>query len=199
MSSRPVLARLLDKWEQQILRPVLVTVLSTCILLVGSLAFKPIRLFLFPPEAIPDYPLYCTAEAYDLTDKLSSTLGVDFFIINRTGEEYNRQALEDFLRKHRPDEPNLSPVIDLNYYRSGKMYHDDRDKEFNADKGEVRVKITPEGTGLQIVPDLVKPRAVLKISIVVTGLPPLGKVTRATRGAVPFEDLDKYQEGCYSR
>lgn len=198
MSKRPVLARLLDNWEQQILRPVLVTILTTCVLFVGSLAFKPIRSFLFPPEAIPDYPLYCTAEAYVRTDQSPPALGVDFFIINRTGKEYSRQELEDFLREHRRDEPTHSPDISLKYSRAiGKVDRAYPDEEFNADKGDVKVIL--EGTTLRIVPDYVAPRAVLKISMVVADLPVLESVTRGTRGAVPFDDLDTYQRGCYSR
>ncbi len=193
-----VLARLFQNWVQQILRPVFITVLTTCILVVGSLVFKPIRSFLFPPEAIPDYPLYCTAEAYVRAGQSPRTLGVDFFVINRTGESYRREDLQAFLRAHRPDEPTVSPVIHLRYSRAiGKVDSFVFDREFNADKGEVQ--IVAEGTGLQIVVDYIEPRAVLKISIEIAGLPSLGSVTRATRGAVPFDDLETYERGCYSR
>jgi hypothetical protein len=125
-------------------------------------------------------------------------LGVDFFIINRTGKEYSRQELEDFLREHRRDEPTHSPDICLAYNRPiGKVDRAYPDEEFNADKGDVKVIL--KGTTLRIVPDYVAPRAVLKISMVVADLPVVESVTRGTRGAVPFDDLDTYQRGCYSR
>lgn len=198
MTGRNSLARLFDDWEHEILRPVVVAALTACALFLGSLAFKPIRLFLFPPQELGDYPLYCTAEQYVRTEGSEPPLGINFFIINRTGKEQTRGDLEDFLKKGIQGEAKLSPVVHLQYSRSvGKVERAYQDPDFNADKGEI--EILSNGAELQLVPKYIEPRAIMKISIVVVGLPTLSGVARSAKSTIPFHKLADYERACYSR
>ncbi len=196
-------AKLFQNWEQQILRPVLTSLLTALILFAGSLLFKPIRTFLFPSQEVKEYPLYCTAEPY--LEPSGKDLLVDFFIINRTNEEYSREKLDSILRSGSHDSDIvLSPDIRLKYSRRvdghpiGKVEEALLDKEFNLNKGELDIDRRDDLVSIKV--NRVAERAVMKVTIRVTGLPDLqnSAVTRMAKGLVPL-DFRRYQDGCYTR
>ena len=195
------LRRVFDNWEKEILRPVLVAVLTASVLFTFSMIFRPVRGFFFPSETT-EYPLYCTAETYVRDDSSGPTLVVDFFIINRTGDEVTRDKLQQGLMERNPDPgTTASPDIQLKYTRQiGTIGRVDLDQDFNAGKGELALKNS--GTDVRIVPTYFQPRAIMKVSIVVVDLPrsSLVGVTRTSQQALlDFPAIEDYQRACYSR
>jgi hypothetical protein len=196
-------AKLFQDWEQQILRPVLTTLLTALILFASSMLFKPVRAFLFPSPDVKEYPLYCTAEPY--LGPSGKDLLVDFFIINRTNDEYSREQLSSILQSgNRDPDVVLSPDISLKYSRRidgrpvGKVEEVLLDRDFNLNKGELAIDRRDDSVSIKI--NRVGERAVMKVTIRVTGLPDLenSAVTRMAKGLVPL-DFRRYQDGCYTR
>lgn len=184
-------------WQEKLLVPVLVNLTTASLLFATSLVFRPVRQWLFPPERTLEYPLICTAEPY-VTDS-GEKLTVDFFIINRTGEEYIREQLVQFLKTQNPDpQSSPSPDIRLNYYRKvGNIESATADTEFNDDKGDLRVSLDKVSNQIQIIVRKIQLRAVLKVNIVVAGLPDVRGVNRMTKQQIPFH-YEAYQDACYS-
>jgi hypothetical protein len=179
-------------WELQILRPILVTAMSAIVLFSGSLLFAPVRHFLFPSAERKDYPLLCTAEPIVENTTSGKRLVVDFYVINKTDEEQTVEKLDLFLRN-----PELSPTINLHYYREIGQFNPSADSNFNEDKADLEVK--REGQMVQIVPKRIGPRAVARVRIEVTELPGLEEITRADRASIPFDNLAVYERACYTR
>lgn len=194
---RPLVAWqcLTKDWEHQILRPILVSVITAVVLVSGSLVFTPVRRFLFASDARSDYPLLCTAEPVVENTPSGKRLVVDFYVINRTDDEQTDVKLRQFLEKLE----NTSPTISLHYYRKVGEINPFADNNFNEDKADLEVK--GEGPMVQIVPKRIGPRAIARVRIEVTGLPGPGldEITRAAHPSIPFDNLALYEQACYSR
>ena len=209
MNSEPIHKRLmralrkaLENWEQEVLRPILTTLLTAIILFTASLLFKPVRSFFFPSE-VKEYPLHCTAEPY--VDASREFLLVDFFIINHTNNEHTSDELNSFLETHNSNpDAHLSPDITLKYSRMlngrplGRFETVVVDDDFNRDKGELAVD--KKADQLSISVKRIASWAVMKVTIRVAGLPDLDSAhfSRMAKVKVPF-DFQEYQDGCYSR
>lgn len=195
-----MIGKLFEDWEQQILRPIVVTVLTAGILVAGSLAFSPIRHFFFPPADVDDYPLYCTAEAYPTKYQGEEALGVDFFLINLSGDEQSGDELQSILlESNRDSTVTPSTRITLEYNRSlGRVAAASyRDDAFNEGKGELEVETA--GNTIRIVPRHLAARAIIKVSIVIADVITVSGISRGAQAAVPFDDIATYQRGCYTR
>ncbi|HXD21528.1 MAG TPA: hypothetical protein VN654_31195 [Vicinamibacterales bacterium] len=191
MNARATVGRLFKNWEREIARPILVTLLTAMLLFVCSLAFRPVRSFLFPIDS--GYPLWCTAEAYAKT--ADPDLHVDVYVINRTDEAFTRDKLLERLDQR----AGASPDITSQFVRGeGTIATALPDSEFNRDKGSLSVM--HHDRTLTIGVDQIQPHAILKVTAVVTGLPerPGVEITRGMATAIPF-DMSPYQLACYSR
>ena len=195
--------KLFENWEQQILRPIINSLLTALLLLASSLLFKPVRTFLFPSPEVKEYPLDCTAEPY--LDPSGKLLLVDFFIVNRTGKEYSREDLENILRVNNPDPSTaLSPDIVLEYSNLvngrpiGSIEGVLEDADFNRDKGEIVLDHRADLVSLRI--NRIAERAVMTVTLRVAGLPDLQNsgVSRMAKNLVPV-DFRAYEAGCYTR
>ncbi len=195
----------LEDWNKWLLRPLVAKLLTGFVIFLISLAFAPVRHLLFPPSVIKEYPLICTAEPYVLDE--SGTLGVDLFIINRTGKEYSREDLFLFLESNKRDpESELSPDIELKYSRRadgdfiGRVENVHEDKEFNRGKGNLEYFFDEERNSIHVRLNEIKARAVMKVTIIVVELPDLDPkyITRMTKIAIPFDYRD-YEASCYTR
>jgi hypothetical protein len=187
-------------WQDKIVRPVLVNLTTAFLLFLASLSFAPVRSWLFPAETIRDYPLISTAEPS--VSKADNRLIVEFFVINRTDHPYTREELVRFLHSNNPDARSKpSPDIELAYWRKvGKIEDVFVDKEFNDQKGTLDVVFQPGSDRIVIKVVNIKARAVMKVSVVIVGLPEVGSasISRMAKDAVPllYED---YQDACYMR
>ncbi len=187
-------------WPEKIARPIFVSLSTALLIFLGSLSFAPVRAWLFPPERIGDYPLISTAEPH--VAKEGKKLIVDFFIINRTKDAYTREQLARLLQSRNTGSGSKpSPDIALKYWRKeGKIENVFLEQEFNDQKGQLDIAFQPGSDTVSIKIVDIAERAVMKVSIVIVGLPEIehGTVTRMTKSAVPllYED---YQDACYTR
>lgn len=192
-------------WPKTIGVPVVVNVTTALALFLAALMFKPVRHWLFPPETIAAYPLLCTAEPF--AEPGSDVLRVEFFIINRTRDEYSREDLVRFLATHNPDPgATLSPDIALTYWRLvdgrpvGRIGQPYLDKGFNYGKGEVSAVVNEKKNLVNISVGHINPRAIIKISIPIFDLPGLADmdIRRTNKAMIPLE-FHAYEQGCYGR
>lgn len=199
------MGKLFENWEQDVLRPIVINLATALLLFLAALGFTPIRSFLFPPDGLRDYPIYCVAEPYrNALDP--SKLNVDLFVINRTDKDYTVDDLATILATRFPGKnPPASPTIYLHYTREalgqkiGAVETVTYDADFNEDKGLIVPEIV--GNDVRIRIDHIKKRAVAKVTIVVAGLPNLegnAPVLRTAKSLVPF-DIEKYQIACHDR
>jgi hypothetical protein len=186
-------ATFLKEWRDE-LPGVAATLTSAAIVFLVSLAFKPVRSWLFPSDVINAYPVICTAEP-----RISGkNLIVEFFVINQTGEEYRDTKLSDFLKQHNRDgDSEPDPAITLPVRRDGATITDAYgDSDLNKDKGELLVTHTADRATIWI--RHIQPRAVLRVFVVVSGLPLSGDISRMAKSAVPVA-YEAYQDACYTR
>lgn len=192
--------KIFENWQKDLLSPVLVNISTAFILFLVALTFEPVRSMLFPSKEIEEYPLFCTAEAYK--DSSNEKLIVDYYVINRTGEEYTREKLSALLKTLNPEpDRSLSPDIELKYSRSvGQIDTAYADRNFNDIKGDLKVEIdrNQRTKVVMIRINSIAPRAILKATIVVSGLPGFEKleIHRTTEAAIPF-NISDYKKKCY--
>lgn len=188
-------------WEDKVLARIFVNITTGLIAFLVALAFSPVRAWLFSSN-IKEYPLLCTAEPYaDAEHK--GLLFVDFFIINKDGNEYSRQDLLSLLRNADSDTSvSRSPDIALHYSRSfGKIERVDMNDNFNESKGRVTAKVVdPMKNAISIKIEEISARAVIKITIIISGLPSITPegIKRVAKGVVPF-DIEQYHGRCYTQ
>jgi hypothetical protein len=196
---------LFENWEQQMLRPVLVSLCTALLLFTASLTFAPVRRFFFP-SVIQEYPLVCTVEPY--VSRSREKLLVDVFILNRTDDPRTREALQTFLRNNDPgSDKSLSPDILLTYRRFigptqvGEIEDAYPDKEFNDGKGELDVISRRDSVEIRV--KKIIGHALLKATVVVAGIPDLKDIAhtidRSTKDLFVPLAYKKYEEGCYQR
>jgi hypothetical protein len=170
-------------------------------LFLASLPFAPVRNFLFPPDGDPGYPVYCIAEPYRSPVEEPGKLRVDFFIINRTSEDLTHDDLEYRLRSGQvPPDDTRSPDVTLRLNRIvGWFEKPSTEDDFNHGKGELTVHIEKDKVRIGI--QYLKSRAIMKVTMVVAGLPEIetgGSVSRVDKGSLPFE-YEKFQMACHDR
>jgi hypothetical protein len=169
-----------------------------------ALTFRPVRAMLFPPEEIKEYPLICSAEAYK--DPNKAQLIVDFYVINRTGEELTGEKLHTLLETLNLDpHRNPSPDIELEYSRRvGEIVSAKEDRKFNDTKGRLIVEtyLDQEPKLVSVAVDYITPRALLKARIVISGLPELEnkdlEIHRSSMAAIPF-NVSEYMMNCFKQ
>ena len=187
-------------WPQNLLRPVVVNVLTAVILFFLAVSFKPLIFDLFRGPDIPEYPLICTAEPYRSASE--KEMKIDFFVINRTDESYTREDLISELKALNPEPDRaLSPDIELELTEEGEI-HATTDRDFNNGKGELRVLYDPEIRRITIAVDRIEPRAILKAIIRVSKLRFVSQhLTRGTKGEALriLTNYEQYQDSCYSK
>ncbi|MDI5889489.1 hypothetical protein [Halomonas rhizosphaerae] len=185
--------------------PITVNLLSAGLLFSASLLLEPVQNFVFPPEEIPDYPLFCTVEPW--LDRDRGTLVVDLFIINTTQNDYTHADLQRLLDTRKLDpKSSLSPDLVLTYWRKleetviGRVGEPDRYPVFNLGKGEVEVGVNEASNQVGIRVERISPRAVIKIGLLIHNLPDIETmaVQRTNKAIVPF-DFMPYEEHCYTR
>lgn len=188
--------KLFDDWQQNLLRPVLVSVLTAGILFTLAWPLKPLWLKLFEaPPKIREYPLFCTAEAYN--GKAPTELHIEVFIVNRTEEDYTRDRLAELLKVFKPEQPP-SPDLTFTLSRKGERVRIEtveNDLSFNDGKGELDYE--KEARRVRVRITRIESRAILRLNITVVDLPLLGQVTRSAKASVPFKE--RYDDGCYTR
>jgi hypothetical protein len=96
-----LLKAFLENWAQNILRPLVVNVLTAVILFFLAVSFKPLIFAFFRGSDIPEYPLICTAEPY--RGVVEKEMMIDFFVINRIGESRTREQLIVDLKALNPE------------------------------------------------------------------------------------------------
>ena len=187
-------------WPQNVLRPIVVNVLTAVILLFLAVSFKPLIFDLFRGPVIAEYPLICTAEPYKGANE--KEMKIDFFVINRTDDSYTREDLISKLKALNPEPDRaLSPDVKLDLAEEGEI-HVAADEDFNKGKGELRVLYDPEIRRITVAVDRIEARAILKVVIRVSKLRFVSRhLTRGTK-AEAFRILtnyDEYQDSCYSK
>jgi hypothetical protein len=170
--------------------------LTTAFLLfLASLAFEPVRQWLFPAKD-KSYPLFCTAEQE--ADMATGRMMVRFYIVNRTGEEFTDETLKERLAAiDRRTGGRSTPLVTLTRWRNeGRVESAQADRVFNGDKGEISVR--PVGSGVAIRVSHIMPRAILRVTIPVAGLPDLQPEPLSARAIIPLNVSD-YVDACYGR
>ncbi|MGM0914262.1 MAG: hypothetical protein ACQEXC_09535 [Pseudomonadota bacterium] len=185
--------------------PITVNLLSAGLLFMASLLLEPVRNFVFPPEVIPDYPLFCTVEPWLDPDR--EALVVDLFIINTTQNDYTHADLQRLLDTRKLDpKSSLSPDLVLSYWRKldetviGTVGKPDRYPVFNLGKGEVEVGVNEATNQVRIRLERISPRAVIKVGLPTHNPPDIETmaVQRTNKSIIPF-DFMPYEEHCYTR
>jgi hypothetical protein len=189
--------KLFEDWQTAIVRPVLVSVLTAGTIFALALVFKPqvYRLFVRPEVS---YPLFCTAEPHPGDGP--GRLHVEFFIVNRVDESFDRAKLLDLLRPQSPDPVHpLRPDIELQIAPdsparfvsvAGHERFNDRRKGLvvaEVEAGRVRLLVREIG-----------PRAVFWFTIVIEGLRHVeADMSPMARSTIPVRD-HAYLERCYA-
>jgi hypothetical protein len=195
-----LLKAFLENWAQNILRPLVVNVLTAVILFFLAVSFKPLIFAFFRGSDIPEYPLICTAEPY--RGVVEKEMMIDFFVINRIGESRTREQLIVDLKALNPEpDRTLSPDIELEVAKEVEI-HATADEDFNKGKGKLRVLYAPETQRITIIVDEIEPRAILKAVIRASKLPFVSQdLNRGAKGQALriLRNYQEYQDSCYSK
>jgi len=187
--------RLLKDWEKEIARPILVTSLTALLLFLCSLAFRPVRGFLFPVDE--GYPIWCAVEAY--ATETDDELSIDVWVINRSDDDQTGDELQERLGD-RLSGAAASPDLLLEFRRTqqGRIVRASEDGAFNRGKGRLAVDFADRAMTVRI--EEIGGWAILKATASVAdypGLPGLD-IPRGATVRVPF-DVSTYHTACYSR
>jgi len=180
-------------WRDQ-LPGVAASLTTAVILFAASLSFAPVRHWLFAQD-VATYPLICTA------DPVAGPNGrriVEFYIINRSRDNFSGEQLQQALDTAlRGSGSSASAAITLPLEdQAGRIERVVADEAFNRGKGELRARI--DGQSVRIDVGEIHGGAILRVLVVVAGLPDVGPVSRDAKLAVPFDYLGM-QESCYTR
>ncbi len=179
--------------RKTIVSPIMVNVITACILFFTVVAFKNDVLKLLGKwEGVEDYPIYCAVEPFPVpsNDSDKDEIHVDLFIINLKKQEFSHDTLKEELKKIiGPEEALLtSTAIKLQWKEGipGKIEDIRPDKVFNKKKGEVfGVPPVNDQTPWVIKINHIKEYGILKCTIVTSAT--TWSITRAARESVPFE------------
>lgn len=183
----------LAAWRDQ-LPGVAASLTTALILFAASLSFAPVRHWLFARD-VATYPLICTA------DPVAGPNGrriVEFYIINRSRDNFSGEQLQQALDTALTGSgATASATIRLPFDGTvGRIERVVADEAFNRGKGELVAAI--DGQSVRIRIGEIHGGAILRVFIVVAGLPDIGPIPRDAKIAVPFNYL-AMQESCYTR
>jgi hypothetical protein len=166
---------------------------TALILFLASLAFAPVRQWLVPSKD-RDYPLFCTAE--QVADLAGKRMLVRFYIVNRTDETLTDAKLGARLAEiDQRTGARSTAAITLKLWRDdGQIVGAGPDRDFNGDKGDLA--ILPIARGVAVTVRRIEPRAILRVTIPIAGLPDLQAEPLSARGVIPL-NIGDYAEACY--
>lgn len=179
---------LFSGWElkSEVLRPVIVNVLSAGALFLCAVALKnPLYDLFTAPPRVADWPLYCVLEPHP-SPSGTDPMVIDLFIVNVGGARYLASDLTDWGRKRSVEDRrdvSTSIEIDLKENARGEKILDVRpDDEFNLGKGIVTATPTGSGGWAAHVGRIEK-GVILKLVVMTTVTRPVS--TRASCGTLP--------------
>jgi hypothetical protein len=181
-----------------VLRPVLVSVLTACVLFLLASIFKPKIYELFaPPMRVKAYPLICYAEPVDIGEE--GKRRVEFYVVNLHGDEYTRDELNQMLRTLSPDDRPLSADVRLSMKGNGGTIDSAvSESAFNVGKGSVGVQRSDDARSVELRFERIAQRAIVRVDLYFSGLLDLGVTIRRTaKVMVPF-DYERLQDGCFA-
>ena len=158
--------------KREILRPLIVNVLSAGVLFLAAMGLKDHihKLFTSPPEQ-KDWPLVCILEPHVVE---TGPVTADLFIINIDRDNsYDQSRLADMARERSgSDREAISPLIELSMSSSASedSIADIRpDDAFNKGKGRASAKrLDPGGRRWVITVEEIKPSLILKLTVATT-------------------------------
>jgi hypothetical protein len=184
----------IEKWKAN-LPGVAASLTTASILFLASLAFAPVRSWLFPGKAA-NYPIFCTA------DPVAGEGGrriVEFYIVNHSDKGFSGAELQKTLDGALQG-TGLSgrAVIELPFDGvEGRIEKAYPDTAFNNGKGQLGVAASASGVRLTI--GQIDSASILRAIIVFADMPDLGPIPRDAKAlAIPFRLAD-LEEACYTR
>lgn len=191
------LRRAFNDWPVKMLQPIIVNLLTAFLLFSLAIMFKPLLSELIHGPVIDEYPIICAAEPYPGLAK--DELRTDFFIINREGKAFTRTDLEVILKNFTRDkDTSPSPDIILTV-RGAEPFEVIEDANFNRDKGHITFNSDETNRTIHIGIERIAPRAIIKYTVVVRGLPYISKeLSRMAKSSIHF-DHNRYLDGCYKK
>ena len=188
-------------WPERLIYPVIVNVTTAIFLFLLATAFRTEVQELFDvifdraKAQVSEYPLICIAEPYRV-DSSDTEMNIDFFVINNSGNTYDRDQLSAVLSTfNKEPSRSLSPDIVLKVDQPG-LFKVQRDIDFNAGKGVLVITENPQDREIKVVVKKVEAHAILKFTIIMTRMNFVSSmINRSTKVGVPIDD--SYLEGCY--
>jgi hypothetical protein len=131
---------LLRSWEvkQRIAIPVIANLSTALALFMVAYIMKPAIVRLFRTPGVAQYPLSCTAEAFN--ELGSERALVDVFLVNLADREVTAAELRRIVQESAPG-AGLSPGIRLTTGSRTRILSVTPDSVFNAGKGEVAIAV----------------------------------------------------------
>jgi hypothetical protein len=189
--------QIFDEWPKNLLRPVLISVLTAGALFGLAALFKPALHWLFTPPKNNRYPLVCFFEPYNNAGEAKQYY-VDLYIVNITADDVSREKLKENIPES--SERNLSPDLDLTMddKYSGNIESATVPEDFNKGKGDIEVKHDQRAATVTI--RSIKQRTFMKVTFLITNVSRVRSKTVISRDAqaawVPF-DFETLQDRCY--
>ena len=176
-------------YKKNIASPLIVNLLSALIIFLVAILLKDhIHRWLKSQPEVPEFPLFCLAEAYQSED---GKFG-DFFIINLNDDTYSYGDLKAFLQLNISDQdapkvPNIKIRWDSDFGED-KISKISEDENFNKGKGRIEID-PPDNKGRReewtIKVLEIKPKAILRLKILMTEYE--RGVRRGAKASRPFE------------
>ena len=172
-------------WEvkQEILRPLIVNLLTAAILFLAAVGLKDRIVSLFTaPRKVDDWPLFCVLEPHP---SKGGPVVADLFIINLGPKPYSASELTEFAKvRSSEDRKEVDPFIAINLkeYLSGESITSIReDDDFSREKGSASVERL-SATHWNVKVASINPGVILKFTVETT-------VDRAISSRASIESL----------
>jgi hypothetical protein len=158
-------------WEvkQEILRPLIVNLLTAAILFLAAVGLRDRIVSLFTsPQKVDDWPLFCVLEPHP---SKGGPVIADLFIINLGQKPYSASELTELAKlRSSEDRREVDPFIAINVkdYLSGESItsiHEDDD--FNRENGSASV-VRVSATHWNVEVASIKPGVILKFTVTTT-------------------------------
>jgi len=133
------------KFQEQLLSPVLVNLMTAFIIFLAvALLRDQIYPLVLPHPKIPDFPIYCSSEAY-LNDA-GEQVG-EIYIANLKNKSFSEMDLRSFITEQLPENAKAPDhLIRVFWVRDVGEMHLEEDVAFNRGKGQLAIK-NPSGGG----------------------------------------------------
>jgi len=172
-------------WEvkQEILRPLIVNLLTAAILFLAAVGLKDRIVSLFTsPQKMDDWPLFCVLEP---RASKGGPVIADLFIINLSTKSYSASELTELAKvRSSADRKEIDPFIAINlkdYLSDESIASIQEDEAFNREKGRASVERL-SATRWKVKVANIKSGVILKVTVVTT-------VDRAISSAASIESL----------